>query len=159
MRAAVQPGRTRVLWVETPTNPLLGISDIAALAEIAHEHGATLVVDNTFATPYLQQPIGLGPTSSCTRRPSTSAGTATSSGSARRGRRRPAPGRPRLARGHARAGRRGRVPPELLGAIAGPFDAWLTLRGLKTLAVRMDRHSANAAAVAEFLEKHPQSPR
>ncbi|MFJ4107346.1 cystathionine gamma-synthase [Oerskovia enterophila] len=156
VRAAVQPGRTKVLWVETPTNPLLGVSDIAALAEIAHEHGATLVVDNTFATPYLQQPIGLG------------ADVVVHSTTKYIG------GHSDVVGGALVVADGAELPSDLVspagtrsladavgfhqnssGAVAGPFDAWLTLRGLKTLAVRMDRHAANAAAVAEFLESHP----
>jgi cystathionine beta-lyase/cystathionine gamma-synthase len=77
VRAAIRPGETKVVWVETPTNPLLGIADIAVLAEVAHDAGALLVVDNTFASPYLQQPLSLGATSSCTRPPSTWAATPT----------------------------------------------------------------------------------
>ncbi len=122
VRAAIQPGRTKVVWVETPTNPLLGIADIAALADVAHDGGALLVVDNTFATPYLQQPLG-----------------------ARRRRRRAldheVPRRPlrRRRRRARRPGRRRGWASELafhqnaMGAVAGPFDAWLVLRGLKTL--------------------------
>ncbi|WP_380165923.1 cystathionine gamma-synthase [Jannaschia sp. R86511] len=152
---AVVPGRTRFVWVETPTNPLLGISDIAAVAAVAHDAGALLVVDNTFATPYLQNPLELGAdvvVHSTTKyvgghsdvvggalvvRAPGAAGAATD----------PHTGEPladRLA-WHQNA----------MGAVAGPFDAFLTLRGLKTLAVRMDRHSDNAAAVAAFLDEHP----
>ena len=76
--AAIRPGETRLVWVETPTNPMLRIADLEAIAELAHAAGARLVVDNTFATPYLQQPIALGADSSCTRPRSTSAATATS---------------------------------------------------------------------------------
>jgi len=152
---AVVPGRTRFVWVETPTNPLLGISDITAVAEVAHAAGALLVVDNTFATPYLQNPLELGAdvvVHSTTKyvgghsdvvggalvvRAPDAAGAVLD----------PHTGEPladRLA-WHQNA----------MGAVSGPFDAFLTLRGLKTLAVRMERHSQNAVAVAAFLAEHP----
>ncbi|MGJ7442422.1 cystathionine gamma-synthase [Aquipuribacter sp. MA13-6] len=152
---AIVPGRTRFVWVETPTNPLLGVSDIAAVAEVAHAAGALLVVDNTFATPYLQNPLELGAdvvVHSTTKyvgghsdvvggalvvRAPEAVGAATD----------PHTGEPladRLA-WHQNA----------MGAVSGPFDAFLTLRGLKTLAVRMERHSASAAVVAAHLVEHP----
>ena len=102
--AAYLDERTRIIWLETPTNPLLNVIDIRAAAEAAHEAGAMVVVDNTFASPYLQQPVALG-------------------------------------------------------AIPGPFDCWLVLRGIKTLAVRMRQHCANAHAIASFLERHPRVER
>ena len=135
---------------ETPTNPLLGISDIPALAEIAHAAGALLVVDNTFATPYLQNPLALG------------ADVVVHSTTKYCG------GHSDVVGGVLVVGDGGTVPgtgeslaerigfhQNALGAVAGPFDAWLTLRGLKTLAVRMDRHCDNAEAVADFLQGHP----
>jgi cystathionine gamma-synthase len=140
---AILPGRTKVAWVETPTNPLLGISDIAALARLAHEAGALLVVDNTFATPYLQQPLALGADVVVHSTTKYVGGHSDVVGGAlvvRDG---------ELADAVA-------FHQNAAGAVAGPFDAWLTLRGLKTLAVRMDRHSANAAAVAAFLDGHPR---
>ena len=149
VRAAIRPGRTRVIWCETPTNPLLGVADIAALAEIAHDAGALLVVDNTFATPYLQQPLSLGAdvvvhsTTKYAGGHSDVVGGALVTGSQARV---PGSGEPlveQIAFHH-----------NALGAIAGPFDAWLTLRGLKTLAVRMDRHCDNAEKVAAFLADH-----
>jgi cystathionine gamma-synthase len=165
VRAAVQPGRTRAIWVETPTNPLLGISDISALAEVAHDADALLVVDNTFATPYLQTPLALGAdvvvhsTTKYVGGHSDVVGGALVVG-------------PRVGHGAGApvALPGGRSAPDggtsladairfhqnASGAVAGPFDAWLTLRGLKTLAVRMDRHGANAAAVAAFLDEHPR---
>jgi len=167
VRAAVQPGRTRAIWVETPTNPLLGISDIAALAELAHDADALLVVDNTFATPYLQTPLALGAdvvVHSTTKYvgghsdvvggalvvgPRVGHGGAVEAPVALPGGRQAPDGGTSLAdavRFHQNAS----------GAVAGPFDAWLTLRGLKTLGVRMDRHTANAAAVATFLDEHPR---
>ncbi|KON74028.1 cystathionine gamma-synthase [Cellulosimicrobium cellulans] len=155
VRAAVRP-ETRVVWVETPTNPLLGVSDIAALAGVAHDAGALLVVDNTFATPYLQQPLALGAdvvvhsTTKYVGGHSDVVGGAlvVASGAQLPG------GLASPAGGTDVAGAVG-FHQNASGAVAGPFDAWLTLRGLKTLAVRMDRHQANAAAVADFLAAHP----
>ncbi|MFF2833442.1 cystathionine gamma-synthase [Cellulosimicrobium cellulans] len=155
VRAAVRP-ETRVVWVETPTNPLLGVSDIAALAGVAHDAGGLLVVDNTFATPYLQQPLALGAdvvvhsTTKYVGGHSDVVGGAlvVASGAQLPG------GLASPAGGTDVAGAVG-FHQNASGAVAGPFDAWLTLRGLKTLAVRMDRHQANAAAVADFLAAHP----
>ncbi|MFE5293144.1 cystathionine gamma-synthase [Isoptericola sp. NPDC056618] len=155
VRAAVRP-ETRVLWVETPTNPLLGISDVAALAGVARDAGALLVVDNTFATPYLQQPLALGAdvvvhsTTKYIGGHSDVVGGAlvVAAGAVLPG------GLESPAGGTDVAGAVG-FHQNSSGAVAGPFDAWLTLRGLKTLAVRMDRHQANAAAVAAFLVDHP----
>lgn len=156
VRAALRPGATKVVWVETPTNPLLGISDVAALAGVAHDAGALLVVDNTFATPYLQQPLALGAdvvvhsTTKYVGGHSDVVGGALVVATAAQ-----------LPGGLASPGSGTDVAGAVgfhqnaSGAVAGPFDAWLTLRGLKTLAVRMDRHQANAAAVAEYLEQHP----
>ncbi|WP_372593211.1 cystathionine gamma-synthase [Actinotalea sp.] len=153
---AVIPGRTAVVWLETPTNPVLGIADIRAAADAAHAGGALLVVDNTFATPYLQQPLALGAdvvvhsTTKYVGGHSDVVGGAVVTGAGVRlplGRSGP-DGTDGLAAAvgfHLNAA----------GAVAGPFDAWLTLRGLRTLAVRMDRHSANALAVARHLEAHP----
>ena len=158
VRAAVRTGETgatKVVWVETPTNPLLGISDIAALAGVARDAGALLVVDNTFATPYLQQPLALGAdvvvhsTTKYVGGHSDVVGGAlvVAAGAVLPG------GLESPAGGTDVAGAVG-FHQNSSGAVAGPFDAWLTLRGLKTLAVRMDRHQANAAAVAEFLAGH-----
>lgn len=151
VRAAVQPGRTRVIWCETPTNPLLGVSDIAALAAIAHEAGALLVVDNTFATPYLQSPLQLGADVVVHSTTKYCGGHSDVVGGALvvgEGSTVPGTGEPLAERVgfHQNA----------LGAVAGPFDAWLTLRGLKTLAVRMDRHCDNAEVVAAHLAAHPK---
>ena len=143
VRAAVQPGRTRVIWVETPSNPLLGISDIAALAEVAHEVDALLVVDNTFATPYLQQPLELGADVVVHSTTKYIGGHSDVVGGA-------------LIAADDDLGARLAFHQNSMGAVAGPFDAWLTLRGIKTLGVRMDRHSANAAAVADVLARHPK---
>jgi cystathionine gamma-synthase len=141
VRAAVRPGRTRAIWVETPSNPLLGVSDIAALAGIAREAGALLVVDNTFATPYLQQPLTLGADVVVHSTTKYIGGHSDVVGGA-------------LVVGDPELGERLAFHQNAMGAVAGPFDAWLTLRGIKTLAVRMDRHCANAAAVAGMLEAH-----
>ncbi|MCK9792891.1 cystathionine gamma-synthase [Isoptericola sp. 4D.3] len=159
VRAAVRrgdSGATRVLWVETPTNPLLGVSDLAALADVARDAGALLVVDNTFATPYLQQPLALGAdvvvhsTTKYIGGHSDVVGGALVVADAAR-----LPGGLESPAGGTDVTGAVRFHQNASGAVAGPFDAWLTLRGLKTLAVRMDRHQANAAAVAEFLVGHP----
>jgi cystathionine gamma-synthase len=142
VRAAVRPGHTRVLWCETPTNPLLGIADIAGLAAIADEADALLVVDNTFASPYLQQPLALG------------AGVVVHSTTKYLGGHSDVVGGA-LVTSEPDLGERLRFLQNAMGGVAGPFDAWLTLRGIKTLAVRMDRHCANARAVVELLASHP----
>ncbi len=133
--------RTRMIWVETPTNPLLNIADIAGLAELAHDHGALLVVDNTFAGPYLQQPLALGADVVVHSTTKYLGGHSDVIGGA------VVVGSDELAEPIA-------FHHNSLGAVAGPFDAWLTLRGVKTLAARMDRHCDNAEAVAEFLAGH-----
>ncbi|SDP36695.1 cystathionine gamma-synthase [Pedococcus dokdonensis] len=149
VRAAIRPGSTKILWVETPTNPLLGIADIAALAELAHEAGALLVVDNTFASPYLQQPLSLGAdivTHSTTK---YCGGHSDVVGGA------VVVGREVSVPGFADAADRVAFHQNSMGAVAGPMDAWLVLRGLKTLALRMEKHSDNAERVVEFLQGHP----
>ena len=149
VRAAIRPGKTKVVWVETPTNPLLGIADITALAEIAHEAGALLVVDNTFASPYLQQPLSLGAdivTHSTTK---YCGGHSDVVGGA------VVVGRDISVPGFEDAVDRVAFHQNSMGAVAGPMDAWLVLRGLKTLAIRMERHSDNAERVVDFLLGHP----
>jgi cystathionine gamma-synthase len=149
VRAAIRPGRTRIVWVETPTNPMLGIADISALADIAHEAGALLVVDNTFASPYLQQPLALGAdivTHSTTK---YCGGHSDVVGGA------VVVGRDITVPGFEDAVDRVAFHQNSMGAVAGPMDAWLVLRGLKTLALRMERHSDNAERVVEFLLGHP----
>jgi cystathionine gamma-synthase len=141
VRAAVRP-ETRMLWCESPTNPLLGISDIAGLAGIAHEHGQLLVVDNTFASPYLQQPLALGADVVVHSTTKYLGGHSDVVGGA-------------LVVDDAELAERLRFHQNALGSVPGPFDCWLVLRGAKTLAVRMDRHCANAARVAEMLSAHP----
>jgi cystathionine gamma-synthase len=140
VQAALQP-RTRVVWVETPTNPLLGIADIAVLAGIAHTAEALLVVDNTFATPYLQQPLALGADVVVHSTTKYCGGHSDVIGGA-------------LVVADHRLGEELAYHQNALGAIAGPFDAWLVLRGLRTLAVRMDRHCDNAERVAGLLAAH-----
>jgi cystathionine gamma-synthase len=141
VRAAVRP-TTRVIWCETPTNPLLGIADIAGLSSIASAAGARLVVDNTFASPYLQQPLSLGADVVVHSTTKYLGGHSDVVGGA-------------LVSASVELGEELAFHQNAMGAIAGPFDAWLVLRGIKTLAVRMDRHCSNAAAVVEFLGEHP----
>ena len=136
--AAVQPGRTKIVWVETPTNPLLRVADIAAIAEVAHAAGAILVVDNTFASPYLQQPLLLGADVVVHSTTKYLGGHSDVVGGA-------------VVTNDPELGERLAYHQNAMGAVSGPFDAWLTLRGIKTLGVRMDRHCANARAVAEVL--------
>ena len=138
--------RTKLVWLETPTNPALNIVDIAAASEIAHSFGATVVVDNTFATPYLQQPLALG------------ADVALHSTTKYLGGHSDVIGGFVAVNDDALADQLAFLQKSL-GAIPGPFDARLVLRGVKTLAVRMDRHCANAAAVASFLERHQRVER
>jgi len=141
VRAAMRPS-TRIVWVETPTNPLLSIADIEHLAEIAHESDALLVVDNTFASPYLQRPLALGADVVVHSTTKYLGGHSDVVGGA-------------LITADTELGERLQYHQNAMGAIAGPFDSWLVLRGIKTLAVRMDRHNENAAAVAELLQAHP----
>jgi len=143
VRAAVRAGQTKAVWVETPSNPLLSVADISALAGIAREAGALLVVDNTFATPYLQQPLELGADVVVHSTTKYIGGHSDVVGGA-------------LVTADAGLGERLAFHQNAMGAVAGPFDAWLTLRGIKTLSVRMDRHCQNAAAVAQMLAAHPK---
>ncbi|WP_432545182.1 cystathionine gamma-synthase [Kineococcus sp. SYSU DK002] len=152
VREAVQPGRTRLVWLETPTNPLLTVGDIAAIAEIAHAAGALLVVDNTFATPYLQTPLVLGADLVVHSTTKYAGGHSDVVGGAvvvRDG---------DDGRGSSLAERIG-FHQNSMGAVPGPFDSWLVQRGLKTLAVRMERHCDNAERVVEFLQSHPRVTR
>ncbi|HEY8446758.1 MAG TPA: cystathionine gamma-synthase [Thermomicrobiales bacterium] len=141
VKAALRP-ETRLVWVETPTNPYLKIVDIRGVADLVRGSRALLVVDNTFASPYLQQPLALGADLVLHSTTKYLGGHSDVVGGAVVGN-----------------------DPEIYstlkflqnaaGAVPGPFDCWLTLRGIKTLALRMERHSANARAVAEFLTQHP----
>ncbi|MCQ9133423.1 MULTISPECIES: cystathionine gamma-synthase [Streptomyces] len=140
VRAAITP-KTKAVWVETPSNPLLGITDIAALAQVARDAGAKLVVDNTFATPYLQQPLSLGADVVVHSLTKYMGGHSDVVGGA-------------LITGDAALGEELAYHQNAMGAVAGPFDSWLVLRGTKTLSVRMDRHSENAGKVADMLTRH-----
>src|SRR5436190_10306849 len=133
--------KTKLVWIETPTNPLLQIVDIAAIADLAHKHGAKLAVDNTFASPYLQQPLALG------------ADLVVHSTTKYLG------GHSDVV-GGAVIGARQLLGPiafyqNAAGGVPGPFDCFLTLRGIKTLALRMERHCANARRLADWLTGQP----
>jgi cystathionine gamma-synthase len=141
VRAAVRDN-TKILWCETPTNPLLGIADIAALAQLSREAGVQLVVDNTFASPYLQQPLSLGADVVVHSTTKYLGGHSDVVGGA-------------LVTADAELGEGLAFYQNAMGAVPGPFDAWLVLRGIKTLGVRMDRHCANAERVVDFLTGHP----
>jgi len=141
IRAAIQPGETTIVWMETPTNPLLNIGDIEAVAAVAHEAGALLVVDNTFASPYLQQPLTLGADVVVHSTTKYCGGHSDVVGGA-------------LVVRDLEVAEKIAFHQNSIGAVAGPFDAWLTLRGLKTLGVRMDRHCDNAEKVVELLSAH-----
>ena len=143
VRATLEPGVTKVLWVETPSNPLMKISDIAALAEIGKSIGALVVVDNTFASPYLQRPIELG------------ADVVVHSTTKYLGGHSDVLGGAVIVNDDELAEKVGFLQFGV-GAVSGPMDAWLTVRGIKTLAVRLDRHSSNAQSIAEALVGHPQ---
>jgi cystathionine gamma-synthase len=140
--AAIRPGETKLVWIETPTNPLLNIGDIEALANVAHEAGALLVVDNTFASPYLQQPLTLG------------ADVVVHSTTKYCGGHSDVVGGALVVRDHDLAEKL-TFHQNAIGGVAGPFDSWLVLRGLKTLGVRMDRHCDNAERIVAFLSDHP----
>ena len=142
VRGALAERPARVLWAETPTNPLLAIADIAALADVAHQAGALLVVDNTFASPYLQQPLALGADAVVHSTTKYLGGHSDVIGGA-------------VVVADPALGERLAFLQNATGAVAGPFDAWLTLRGVRTLAIRMDQHCRNAARVADMLASHP----
>lgn len=141
VRAAVADRTPRILWVETPSNPLLRITDIAGLAEIGREAGSLVVVDNTFATPALQRPLALG------------ADVVVHSTTKYLGGHSDVVGGALVLNDDALAEQIGFLQ-YAVGAVSGPLDAWLTTRGIKTLAVRMQRHSENAASIAAFLAGH-----
>ncbi len=142
VRSAMRP-ETKLIWCESPTNPLLGIADIAALAELAHVGGAKLVVDNTFATPYLQTPLELGADIVVHSTTKYLGGHSDVVGGA-------------VITNSDELRERLFFLRNSAGAVPSPFDAWLTLRGLKTLGVRMERHCSNAELIAETLSKHPK---
>ncbi|WP_224389298.1 cystathionine gamma-synthase [Pseudonocardia sp. ICBG1293] len=141
LRAALRP-TTKLVWCETPTNPLLGIADIAALAGVAHAAGAQLVVDNTFASPYLQTPLALGADVVVHSTTKYVGGHSDVVGGA-------------LVTDDDALAEQIAFVQNSTGSVPGPFDAWLTLRGAKTLAVRMERHCDNAERIAEMLAAHP----
>jgi cystathionine gamma-synthase len=142
VRAAIRPN-TKVVWIETPTNPLLNIADIALLAQVAHSAGALLVVDNTFASPYLQSPLELGADVVLHSTTKYVGGHSDVIGGA-------------LITSDDELDAQFGFLQNGAGAVPGPFDAWLTLRGIKTLEVRMEKHSDNAEKVVEALVRHPK---
>ncbi|MDD4657960.1 MAG: methionine gamma-lyase [Eubacteriales bacterium] len=141
VKKAIRPN-TKVVYIESPTNPTMRITDIQAVAEIAHAHGAKVVVDNTFMTPYLQRPLEMGADvvlHSATKYIN---------------------GHGDVVAGLVISDKETMTKIKMttlkdIGGIMSPFDAWLILRGLKTLPLRMDRHNSNAMAIAKYLEKHP----
>jgi cystathionine gamma-synthase len=143
VRAALGERPARLVWVETPTNPLLGIADIATLAQLCRDAGALLVVDNTFASPYLQQPLSLGADAVVHSTTKYIGGHSDVVGGA-------------VVVADSGLGEQLYFTRNAVGSAPGPFDAWLTLRGAKTLAVRMDRHCQNAQRVADMLAGHPR---
>ena len=142
VKAAVRPN-TKVIWCESPTNPLLGIADIAALARVAAGAGARLVVDNTFATPYLQSPLGLGADVVLHSTTKYLGGHSDVVGGA-------------LITSDDELREKLFFLRNAVGAVPSPFDCWLVLRGAKTLALRMERHSDNAERIVEALAGHPK---
>jgi cystathionine gamma-synthase len=145
LKKALRP-ETRVVWVETPTNPLLKIIDIAAVAELAHEAGAWCVVDNTFASPYLQQPVGLGADAVIHSATKYLGGHSDVVGGV-------------IVTTKPEMHERLAFLQNAAGAVPGPLDCFLVLRGLKTLALRMEAHCRNAGLVAEFLAGHDKVKR
>jgi cystathionine gamma-lyase len=146
LEAAIRPN-TRLVWVETPTNPLLKLVDLSALARVAHQQGLLAVCDNTFATPFIQRPLEHGfdvvmhSTTKYLNGHSDALGGAA------------------IVRAGSDLEERLAYLQNAVGAVPGPFDSFLTLRGIKTLALRMERHCANALSIAQFLEHHPQVER
>jgi len=143
VRAALQPN-TRWLWLETPSNPRLNVCDIAGLSKLAHDHGARVAADNTFATPLLQQPLALGADMVMHSTTKYFGGHSDVQGGALVFARRDEFFDAALHRRH------------VTGGVLSPFNAWLTLRGLRSLPARMSWHCANARRVAEFLSTHPR---
>jgi len=139
---ALRPG-TKLLWLETPTNPMLTLSDVAALSEMAHERDAVVAVDNTFASPYFQNPLTLGADIVVHSTTKYMGGHSDVIGGA-------------VATSDEAFHEKIKFYQNAAGAVPGPFDSWIVLRGLKTLAVRMRQHEENALAVARFLQDHPE---
>jgi cystathionine gamma-lyase len=146
LEAAIRP-ETRMVWIETPTNPLLKLVDLEAIAAIARRHRLISVCDNTFATPYIQRPLALGFDIVVHSTTKYLGGHSDVLGGAA------------VVRDDADLVERVGYLQNAVGAVSGPFDAYLTLRGIKTLDVRMERHCANALAIAKFLESHPKVER
>jgi cystathionine gamma-synthase len=142
VEAAIIPGETKILWVETPSNPLMKISDIAGLVEIGHRHGALVVVDNTFASPALQQPLALGADVIVHSTTKYLGGHSDVIGGG-------------LVINDDELAEKTQFIQFAAGPVSAPLDAWLTVRGIKTLAVRMERHSSNALTIARYLQTHP----
>jgi cystathionine beta-lyase/cystathionine gamma-synthase len=142
VEAAIIPGKTKMLYTESPTNPMMKLTDLKMLAELAHHHHALLVVDNTFASPYFQKPITLG------------ADIVLHSATKYLG------GHSDLVSGvviaaHENIAQELRFIQNAAGAVPGPFECWLCLRSVKTLAIRMNQHEANAKIIADYCEHHP----
>jgi cystathionine gamma-synthase len=142
VRGALRSGKTKILWVETPSNPLMKITDIAALAEVGKEAGVLVVVDNTFASPALQRPLELGADVVVHSTTKYLGGHSDAMGGA-------------VVTSDEELAEKVRFLQFAAGAVLAPFEAWLTVRGIKTLGVRMERHSSNAAAVAQHFVGHP----
>jgi len=142
VEAAIIPGETKVLWVETPSNPLMKISDIEALATLGHRFGVTVIVDNTFASPALQHPLVWGADVVVHSTTKYLGGHSDVLGGA-------------LVINDDALYQKAQFLQFATGPVSAPLDAWLTVRGIKTLSVRMDRHCSNAQAIAEHLDGHP----
>jgi cystathionine gamma-synthase len=139
---AIIPGETKILWVETPSNPLMKVCDISALAEIGHRYGVTVIVDNTFASPALQHPLEHGADVVVHSTTKYLGGHSDVLGGA-------------LIINDDALAEKAKFLQFAAGPVSAPLDAWLTVRGIKTLSVRMDRHCSNAQAIAEHLQGHP----
>ncbi|MFC3300183.1 cystathionine gamma-synthase [Arthrobacter agilis] len=146
VQAAIAANNTKMVWVETPSNPMMKITDIAVTAQLAHDAGALLVVDNTFASPYLQQPLTFGADVVVHSTTKYIGGHSDASGGAV------------VVNDDELAEKIGFVQ-FAVGAVSAPMEAWLTTRGLKTLGVRMDRHSSNATAIARWLQEQDEVER
>ena len=134
--------KTKLVWLETPTNPMLKISDIRAIADVCKDKGVLLGVDNTFMSPYFQRPLDLGADMVMHSSTKYLGGHSDVVGGV-------------VCTSNPEVGEKIKFSQNAMGAVMGPFDAWLTLRGLKTLGLRMERHEQNAKAVVQFLEEHP----
>lgn len=142
-KAVLKRGQVKIVWLETPTNPLLKVADIKKLADLAHQFNSLLVVDNTFATPILQQPTKLGADVVAYSTTKYINGHSDAVGGA-------------LTLSNPELYQELKFLQNAIGAILSPFDSWLTLRGLRTLELRMERHVQNASKIASFLDKHPK---